>query len=104
MAKNKKPVSTVERWMRKPGFKKGVQHAHKELLLSEWILAIMAGDSDSANKLADRLGIAPSMMESVRAGAATDLSLSDFVKIAHTHGYELYLEKPGERITLQAAS
>ncbi len=44
MPKNKKPTTTVGRWMREPGFKAAVAKERKDLLLSELVLALMADD------------------------------------------------------------
>jgi hypothetical protein len=47
MAKPKKLLSTVERWMKKPGFKEAFKREYKEFLLSELVLALMAEDTKS---------------------------------------------------------
>jgi hypothetical protein len=73
------------------------------LLLSELVLAIMAEDKTSAEDVAKRLGVPKTMIDNLRSGAQTDMSLGNFVKLTHTYGYDLILEKAGERITLQAA-
>ena len=100
MAKSKKPSSTVERWMQKPGFKEDVEKEHKELLLSELVLALMAEDSKSVRALAEQLGVSKTVIQNLRSGVQTDMKLSNFVKLTHAYGYDLVLEKAGERITL----
>jgi transcriptional antiterminator len=100
MPKSKKPPSTVERWMRKPGFKEGAQDEYKELVLSELVLAIMAKDNKSVRELAQLLGVSKTVIQNLRSGVQADMKLSNFVKLTHAYGYELVLEKAGERITL----
>ena len=100
MPKSRKPSSTVERWMQKPGFKEAVQKEYKDLLLSELVLAIMAEDSKSVRDLAQELGLSKTVIQNLRSGVQTDMKLSNFVKLTHAYGYDLVLEKEGQRITL----
>ena len=86
--------------MQKPGFKEGVGHEYKELVLSELILGLMAEDSKSVRKLAQELGLSKTVIQNLRSGVQTDMKLSNFVKLTHAYGYDLVLEKAGERITL----
>ena len=100
MAKSKKPASTVERWRQKPGFEQGVQDEYRELVLSELVLAIMAEDNKSVRELAKHLGLSKTVIQNLRSGAQTDMKLSNFVKLTRAYGYDLVLEKAGERMTL----
>jgi DNA-binding Xre family transcriptional regulator len=100
MHKSKKLFSTVERWMNRPGFQHGVQKEYKELLLSELVLAIMAEDSKSVRELARELGVSKTVIQNLRSGEQTDMKLSNFVKLTDAYGYDVVLEKAGERITL----
>ena len=79
MARTKKP-STVERWLRKPGFKDGVQKEYKKLMLTELVLAIMAADRKSVRQLACELGVSKTVIQNLRSGEQTDMKLSNFVK------------------------
>jgi hypothetical protein len=100
MAKTRKTTTTVGRWLQKPGFKAAVAREHKELLLSELVLAIMAGDSKSVRELAGELGISKTVIQNIRSGKQDDMKLSNFVKLTHAYGYHLVLEKEGQRIPL----
>ena len=100
MAKAKRPMSTVERWMEKPGFKEAFKKEYKEFLLSELVLALMAEDSKSVRALARELGVSKTVIQNLRSGQQSDMKLSNFVKLTHAYGYDLVLEKAGERITL----
>ena len=100
MAKNKKATTTVDRWMKKPGFKEVFKREYKEFLLSELVLALMAEDTKSVRELADELGLSKTVIQNLRSGEQTDMKLSNFVKLTQAYGYDLVLEKAGERITL----
>ena len=100
MPKTRKPRSTVARWMQKPGFKAGVAKEYKQLMLSELLLAIMAEDTKSVRELADQLTVSKIVIQDLRSGEQSDMKLSNFVKLTHAYGYDLVLEKEGQRITL----
>jgi DNA-binding Xre family transcriptional regulator len=100
MTKSKKPLSTVARWMKKPGFKAAVARERKELILSELVLAIMAEDRKSVRALADELGLSKTVIQNLRSGEQSDMKLSNFVKLTHAYGFDLVLEKEGQRIPL----
>jgi hypothetical protein len=86
--------------MKKPGFKTAVAKEAKELMLSELVLAIMAGDSKSVRELSREMGVSKTVIQNLRSGDQTDMKLSNFVKLTHAYGYDLVLEKEGQRITL----
>ena len=96
--KTRKPPSTVRRWLQKPGFKAAVGREYKELMLSELVLAIMAQDNKSVRQLANELGVSKTVIQNLRSGEQSDMKLSNFVKLTHAYGYDLVLEKEGQRI------
>ena len=57
MAKGKKAMSTVQRWMAKPGFKAAFKKEYKDFLLSDLVLALMAEDDKSVRALAEELDV-----------------------------------------------
>jgi len=96
----KKPISTVDRWLKKPGFKKAIEAETKEMMISELVLAIMADDSKSVRALAAELGLSKTVIQNLRSGTQTDMKLSNFMKLTHAYGYHVVLEKEGTRIAL----
>jgi len=90
----------VERWMTKPGFQDAFKPQYKEFLLSELVLALMAKDNKSVRELAQELGVSKTVIQNIRSGEQTDMKLSNFVKLTHAYGFDLVLEKAGERIIL----
>ena len=99
MKKNKKPTTSIARWLQRPGFKAAVAKEYKELILSELVLAIMAEDSKSVRALADELGLSKTVIQNLRSGEQKDIKLSNFVKLTHAYGYHLVLEKEDQRIS-----
>jgi DNA-binding Xre family transcriptional regulator len=86
--------------MQKRGFKTAVAREFKELVLSELVLAIMAQDSKSVRELANEVGLSKTVIQNLRSGEQSDMKLSNFVKLTHAYGYDLVLEKEGQRISL----
>lgn len=96
-----KPLSTYEKKMKNPKFKKASQKSYKKLLFSELMISIMDGDDKSVRKLAKEAGLSPSVIQDIRSGNQRDIKASNLIKIAHTFGYEVILEKGNERLALQ---
>ncbi len=104
LRKNKKPRSTCEREIEDPAFKKRFLREYAELALSELILAMMAEDDVSVRKLAREVGMAPSVVQSVRSGRHSNLTLKSFVKMISALGGELAVKKGGHYISLKIAA
>ena len=100
MSTAKKPVSTLDRWLEKPDFKKSFEKEYKEFLLSELVHAIMAEDNKSVRSLAAELGISKTVIQNIRSGEQTDMKLSNFLKMTHAYGFQLVLEKGDQRIEI----
>jgi DNA-binding Xre family transcriptional regulator len=96
----KKPVSTLDRWLENPGFKKSFEKEYKEFLLSELVHAIMAEDNKSVRALAAELGVSKTVIQNIRSGEQTDMKLSNFLKMTHAYGFQLVLEKGDQRIEI----
>lgn len=104
MAKHKKSESTYQREMANPKFKKRFVKEYNELALSELILAMMAEDDVSVRKLANEIGLAPSVVQSVRSGRHSNLTLRSFVKLISALGGELAVKKGRHYISLKVAA
>src|SRR5438045_432655 len=96
-----KPLSTFERKMKNPKFKKAFNEGYKKLLFSELMISIMEGDDKSVRKLAEEADLSPSIIQNIRSGKQHDIKVSNLLKIAHAFGYTLILERGSERLTLE---
>ena len=101
MTKPKKTLSTFEREMKNPRFKKAFEKQYKEFLLSELLIAIMEEDEISVRDLAKEVGISPTVIQKLRTGKQEDLKISNFVNIVQVCGYKVILEKNDERIEIE---
>ena len=100
MSATKKTNSTVDRWLKKPAFKKAFDKEYKDFLLSEIVHAIMAEDNKSVRALANELGVSKTVIQNIRSGEQTDMKLSNFLKMIHTYGFNVVLEKGTQRIAI----
>jgi len=96
-----KPLSTYERKMKDPKFRKAYQQSYKELLFSELIISIMEGDDKSVRQLAKEADLSPSVIQDLRSGKQHDIKVSNLIKIARVFGYDVILEKGKKRLMLQ---
>ena len=104
MKKNKKPSSTYEKEMENPKFKKLFEKEYQELVISELILAMMADDNISVRKLAKEIGVAPSVVQSVRSGKHSNMTLKTFIKLISALGGELTVRRGKEYIPVTVAA
>lgn len=93
-------LSTFEREMQNPEFKRLFNKEYKEFLLSELILALMDDDKKSVRKLAQEIGVSPTIVQNLRSGKQEDIKLKNFIRLLAAFGYHLVLEKNGKRIAI----
>ena len=101
MKKNRKPKSTYDRAMEDPKFKKLFEKEYKDLVLSEIILAMMEEDHISVRKLAKEVGLAPSVVQSVRSGQHSNMTLKNFIKLISALGGEVTIKKGNEYLPVK---
>jgi hypothetical protein len=97
----KKAMSTFEREMKNPRFKKAFEKRYQELLLSELLIAIMEDDEKSVRSLAKEAKLSPTVIQNIRSGELDDVKVSHFVSIVGACGYKVVLEKGQERIEVK---
>ena len=99
MAKKTKPKTTVQKFLDNPKQKKIFEEEHKEVLLSELVLALMEEDHVSVRQLAKAAGVSPTVIQALRSGKKENLTLSTIASIAQALGYTAFLtlKKKGEK-------
>jgi transcriptional antiterminator len=95
-----KALSTFEREMQNPAFKKAFEVGYQELLLSELLMALVEKDKKSVRELAKEVNLSPNTIQKMRSGKQDDIKMSNFINISHACGYKIILEKDDERISL----
>lgn len=93
-------ITTFERKMKNPKFKKAFEEGYKKLLFSELMISIMKDDDVSIRDLAKEANISKSVIQNLRSGKQQDIKVSNLIKIAHAFGYVIILEKGKDRLIL----
>lgn len=96
-----KALSTFERKMKNPKFKRSFEEGYKKLLFSELMRSIMEGDDISIRDLAKEANISKSVIQNLRSGKQQDIKVINLIKIAHVFGYEIFLQKGDDRLMLE---
>jgi DNA-binding Xre family transcriptional regulator len=104
MKKRANTKSTYEKEMENPKFRKLFEKEYSELVLSELILAMMAEDNVSVRKLAKQIGVAPSVVQSVRSGKHKNMTLKTFIKMIAALGGEIAVKRGGAYVPLKLAA
>jgi DNA-binding Xre family transcriptional regulator len=104
MKKRANTKSTYEKEMENPKFRKLFEKEYGELVLSELILAMMAEDNVSVRKLAKQIGVAPSVVQSVRSGKHKNMTLKTFIKMIAALGGEIAVKRGGAYAPLKLAA
>ena len=97
----KKTLSTYDRIMQDPKRCQAFEKEYKEFVLSELVLALMENDAKSVRKLAKEADLSPTAIQNIRSGRQKDIRLTKFRNIVRAFGYNLVLEKDGERIPIE---
>ncbi len=85
----KKSKSTYEKFIEDTEQKTILDEEYKELLLSELVSAAMAGDRVSVRKLAAMAGVSPTIIQGLRSGVRTNITISTLSRILDAIGYRI---------------
>lgn len=74
---------------------------HKDLLISELLLAVMEQDDISVRKLAQLAEVSPTVVQAMRSGVKKDFSMQSFFKILKGLGFKkMMIERNGQSYPL----
>lgn len=85
----KKARSTYEEFISDEKQKKLLDKEYKELLLSELLIAVMEEDHISVRKLAAAAGVSPTVVQGLKSGTKTNISIDKLTRILDSIGYEI---------------
>jgi DNA-binding Xre family transcriptional regulator len=101
MKKQTEKLSTYEREMADPKFRKAFEAEYKDFALKELLLNIAEGDDKSVRSLAKEIDMHPNAIQNLRSGKASDIKLSSFLKFANAYGFSLQLVKGRRHILVK---
>lgn len=97
----KKTKSSYDEFMETltPKEKAEYREEYRELLLSEMLLALMAGDDISVRKLAKEANVSPTIVQGIRSGTGQNVTVKSLVKILRALDCSLMVvERNGNQI------
>ena len=86
----KKTKSTYEAFIDNKKQKKLLDKEYRELLISELLLAVMEEDHISVRKLASEAEVSPTVIQSLRSGKKTNITIETLPRILDAIGYRLF--------------
>lgn len=87
----KKTKSTYEEFIEDKKQKKRLDKEYRELLISELLLAVMEEDHISVRKLAAEAEVSPSIVQNLKSGKKTNVTLDTLSRILAVIGYQIIL-------------
>lgn len=85
----KKAKSTYEEFIEDNEQKILLDKEYEELLLSELLMAVMEHDHISVRKLTFAAGVSPTIIQSLKSGSKTNITIDTLSKILDAIGYQI---------------
>src|SRR5229473_2643292 len=87
----KKTKSTYEKFIGNKKQKRLLDREYRDLLISELLLAAMEEDHISVRKLAAEAEVSPTIIQSLKSGKKTNITIDTLSKILDVIGYQIIL-------------
>ena len=87
----KKVKSTYEEFIANKKQKKLLDKEYRELLISELLLAAMEEDLISVRKLAAEADVSPTIIQNLKSGKKTNITIDTLSRILSVIGYQIIL-------------
>lgn len=91
--KTTKQQSTFDRIMKDPARKESFDKGYNEFLLNEFLLEAMEENHISVRKLAEKAGVSPAVIQNIRTGKSSNVTLKTLSGIAAVLGYRINFKK-----------
>lgn len=92
----KKTFSTFDKIMKDPKRKTRFEEKYSKFLLSEVLLELMQEADISIRSLAKKVGVSPAVIQDIRSGKRSNITLKNLLGIASSLGARLKIEKGKE--------
>lgn len=89
---SKKMNSTYKELIENSKQKELLDHEYKELLISELLIAAMKKDELSVRRLAKDAGVSPTIIQELKSGKRTNVTLETFTRVLNAIGYQISFE------------
>jgi DNA-binding Xre family transcriptional regulator len=93
MKNNNESLSTFDKLMKDPKWKKDFDKGYEEFLISEFLIEAMEENKISVRKLAEKAGVSPTVIQNLRSGKRSNISLNTLSPILSVLHYRLEFVK-----------
>lgn len=92
---NKKALSTYDSYLESltPRQRKKFDEGYRDFVFSELLIALMQEDEISVRALAKEAGISPTIIQRVRSGKQTNLTMQSFLSMMNSLGCSVIIKK-----------
>lgn len=94
----KNKLTTFDRLMQNPKWKLDFEKGYEKFLLSEFLIEAMEENKISVRKLALKSGVSSTLIQNIRSGKSSNVSLSTLIHILRALHYKLKFEKETENM------
>ncbi len=91
--KAKKQQTTFDRILKDLKRKERFYKGYNEFLLNEFLLEAMEENHISVRKLAEKAGVSPAVIQNIRTGKSSNVTLKTLSGIAAVLGYQINIKK-----------
>ncbi len=91
--KEKKQQTTFDRILKDQKRKERFDKGYNEFLLNEFLLEAMEENHISVRKLAEKAGVSPAVIQNIRTGKSSNVTLKTLSGIAAVLGYHISFKK-----------
>jgi DNA-binding Xre family transcriptional regulator len=96
-----KSVSTFDRIMKDRARRQRFERKYQSFLLSELIHALMEQETKSVRALAREVGVSPTVIQDIRSGERSNVTLRNFVGIVGALGGQVTVRKGKKEMVLR---
>jgi DNA-binding Xre family transcriptional regulator len=89
----KKQLTTFDRIMQDPKRKKQFEKGYNEFLVNEFLLEAMEENHISVRKLAEKASVSPAIIQRIRSGESSNITLKKLTNIMTVLGYQISFQK-----------
>ncbi len=93
MRNKKQPQTTFEKLMQDPKWKDGFEKGYEKFLISEFLIEAMEEEKISVRKLAKEAGVSPTLIQNMRSGKSSNISLNTLAPILSVLHYRIEFVK-----------
>ncbi len=94
-------LSTFDRLMKDPEWKASFEKGYEKFLISEFLIEAMEENNISVRKLAEKAGVSPTLIQNLRSGKRSNISLNTLTPILNALHYKLEFVKEKKTKTIK---